>query len=78
MSAKEKKEKENGKPTIEEAFEAIDGIIEKLEDENVSLEDAFQEFRAGMEMVKYCEEAIDTIEKDVYRLTEEGETELFE
>ena len=76
MSAKEKKEKE--KPSIEEAFEAIDGIIEKLEDEDISLEDAFKEFRAGMEMVKVCENAIDTIEKDVLQLTEEGEAEVFE
>lgn len=75
MSAKEKKEQE--KLSVEEAFEAIDGIIEKLEDEDVSLEDAFKEFQAGMEMVKYCENAIDTIEKDVLQLTAEGETETF-
>ena len=76
MSEKEK----NGKETlsIEEAFEKIDRTIEKLEDENVSLEDAFLEFRAGMELVHYCETAIDKIEKDVLQLTEEGETEVFE
>ena len=76
MSAKEKKSEE--KLSIEEAFEKIDRTIEKLEDEDVSLEDAFKEFKAGMELVKYCEGAIDTIEKDVLRLTEDGETEVFE
>ena len=76
MSAKEKNAKEN--PSIEEAFEAIDEIIEKLEDEDVSLEDAFKQFQAGMELVKVCESAIDKIEKDVLQLTEEGEAEVFE
>ena len=76
MSAKEKKT-ESEKLTIEEAFEKIDGIIESLEDEDVSLEDAFKQFQAGMEMVKYCEASIDKIEKDVLQLTEEGETERF-
>ena len=76
MSAKEKKTET--KLSIEEAFEKIDATIEKLEDEDVSLEDAFKEFQAGMEMVKYCEKAIDTIEKDVLQLTEEGETDVFE
>ena len=75
MSTKEKKPDQ--KLSIEEAFEKIDGIIEKMEDEDVSLEEAFKEFQAGMEMVKYCENAIDTIEKDVLKLTEEGETEVF-
>ena len=76
MSTKEKNAKD--KPSVEEAFQAIDEIIEKLEDEDLSLEDAFQEFRNGMEMVKVCEQAIDRIEKDVLQLTEEGETETFE
>ena len=76
MSTKDKKETEQ--PSVEEAFETIDRIIEKLEDEDVSLEDAFKEFQAGMEMVKYCEKSIDAIEKDVLQLTEDGETEIFE
>lgn len=75
MSAKETKKEEA--LSIEEAFEKIDKTIEKLEDEDVSLEDAFKEFRAGMELVQYCEKAIDKIEKDVLQLTEEGETEAF-
>ncbi|MBQ6733854.1 MAG: exodeoxyribonuclease VII small subunit [Lachnospiraceae bacterium] len=65
------------KLSIEEAFEKIDLTIEQLEDEDISLEDAFQEFQKGMELVRYCDEAIDKIEKKVQKLTEEGETEDF-
>lgn len=65
------------KLSIEEAFEKIDLTIEQLEDEDISLEDAFQEFQKGMELVRYCDGAIDKIEKKVQKLTEEGETEDF-
>ena len=75
MAAKKTAEK---KRSIEETFALIDEKIEQLEDEDVSLEDAFKGFREGMELVKYCEGAIDKIEKKVQKITENGEMADFE
>ena len=69
--------KEEKKMSVEEAFAQIERTIDQLEDEEISLEDAFSGFQKGMELVKYCEEAIDQIEKKVLKITEEGETEDF-
>lgn len=64
--------------SIEEAFLLIDEKIEKLEDDEVSLEDAFTGFREGMELVRYCEKAVEKIEKKVMQITEDGEMTPFE
>ena len=63
---------------IGEAFEKIDETIALLEDEEISLEDAFAQFQKGMELIKQCDEAIEKIEKKVQILTEEGESEDFD
>ena len=64
--------------SIEEAFEKIDDTIALLEDEEISLEDAFAQFQKGMELIRQCDEAIEKIEKKVQILTEEGESEDFD
>ncbi|MCR5501849.1 MAG: exodeoxyribonuclease VII small subunit [Lachnospiraceae bacterium] len=56
---------------LEEAFESLDDIIERLEDPEISLEDSFTEYQKGMELLKRCNEAVDTVEKKI-RVLEEG------
>ncbi|MBR0164069.1 MAG: exodeoxyribonuclease VII small subunit [Lachnospiraceae bacterium] len=71
-----KKDKDNR--SVEETFELIEQKIERLEDDEVPLEEAFLQFREGMALVKKLEGAIDKIEKQVMQITEEGEEEPFE
>ncbi len=56
---------------IEEAFQELEGILDKLEDENVTLEESFTEYKKGMELLRKCTEAVDTVEKKI-RVLEEG------
>ena len=49
--------------TLEEAFTELDGLAEKLEDRETSLEDSFRFYRQGMELLKFCSEKLDTVEK---------------
>ena len=49
--------------TLEEAFTELDGLAEKLEDRETSLEDSFRLYRQGMELLKFCSEKLDTVEK---------------
>lgn len=70
----EKKEK---KRTIEESFSEIEKIIERLEDPEISLEDSFQEYQAGMKLLQDCDKQIEKVEKKILVLEETGETHEF-
>jgi len=59
--------------SLEEVFEQLDKIVEKLEETTVSLEDSFQLYHEGMELLKVCNEKIDTVEKKMLILDENGE-----
>lgn len=64
-------------PALEELFEDLDGVVTRLEGEDISLEDSFTLYQKGMELLKKCNETIDTIEKKVQILDEDGESHEF-
>jgi exodeoxyribonuclease VII small subunit len=63
--------------TLETVFEQLDEIVGKLEGENVSLEESFQLYHNGVDLLKVCNEKIDTIEKKMLILDENGEQHEF-
>ena len=73
--AKKNEEKEM---TIEEAFGLVDEKIKALESEEVTLEDSFNLFKEGMDLLKYCNESIDKVEKKVQMIMDDGSMEDFE
>lgn len=70
------KKKENApemvEMSIEEAFGRLDELAEKLEDRETSLEDSFQLYSKGMELLKYCSSKLDTVEKKMLQMNEDG------
>lgn len=56
--------------TIEELFGELENVIEKLSDDQVSLEDSFGFYESGMKLVKNCSEKIDKVEKQIIVLNE--------
>ena len=62
---------------IEEAFEMLDRILARMDEEGVTLEESFRCYEQGMKLIKYCNETIDTVEKKVQVLSAEGETDEF-
>ncbi len=70
--------KDEQKLTIEEAFFQIDSRIKDLEKEDISLEDSFNKYREGMELLKYCHDAVAEVEKKVQAIAEDGSLEDFE
>ncbi len=56
--------------TIEESFRELEGILEKLEDEESSLEESFRWFEKGMKLVSSCAKQIDQVEKKMIVLSE--------
>ena len=62
---------------LETIFVELDEIVGQLEGEDVSLEDSFALYHKGMELLKTCNEKIDTIEKKILILDENGEEHEF-
>ena len=60
--------------TLEETFEKVDEIMEKLSDDDISLEESFDVYKEGMGLLDKCKKIIDDVEKKVEELSS-GEDE---
>ena len=63
--------------TLEETFVLLEETALKLEKEEITLEESFQLYRQGMELLKSCNQKIDTVEKMVLKIDDDGETNEF-
>ena len=63
--------------TLENAFEELEAIIEKMNDREVSLDDSFALYKKGTKLLKYGKEQLDMVEKKMLVLSEEGELHEF-
>ena len=64
--------------TLEENFARLENTMEQLEREDIPLEDAFKAYSEGMAILKQCNEQIDRVEKQVLKLSENGQLEEFD
>lgn len=64
--------KKTEKRTMEEAFLALDEMLEKLENREISLEESFVVYQEGMELLAYCSNKIDAVEKKMLQMNEDG------
>ena len=55
----------------------LEETVAALEQEDISLEESFQIYKNGMELLKKCNQSIDMVEKRVLVLNEDGETNEF-
>lgn len=69
--------KEKQEMTLEEAFSLLEDTVSRLEKEEITLEESFQSYEQGMEVLKYCNDKIDKVEKKVLKINENGETDEF-
>lgn len=75
--AKKKETEEKEQFRLEEAFDRIEALLEKLQDKDVTLEESFGLYREGMGLLKLCNENIDHVEKQMLQIDEEGQTHEF-
>ena len=73
----EEKEMGNQEVPIEESLKELDGIVEKLESRDISLEESFAMYQKGMELLKQCGSKIDRVEKKMLKINEDGELSEF-
>lgn len=77
MAEQENKMQNENTPSLEELFEGLEGVISRLEGEEVTLEESFQLYQKGMNLLKQCNTTIDIVEKKVQILDEDGEAHEF-
>ena len=75
--AKKKETAEQEQFRLEEAFDRIEALLEKLQDKAVTLEESFGLYQEGMGLLKLCNENIDHVEKQMLQIDEEGQTHEF-
>lgn len=63
--------------TLEQKFEEIEQIIEKMEMPEVSLEESFALYQQGIAQIKSCSQMLDMVEKKMQTLCDDGSTEDF-
>lgn len=68
----EMKNKQDEELSLEEAFSKLDVLAQKLEDIETSLEDSFLLYQQGMELLKLCNGKLDTVEKKMLQMNEDG------
>ncbi len=57
--------------TLEETFEKIDEIMDKLSDDSLPLEESFAVYKEGMEHLSKCQKIIEDVEKKTQELAGE-------
>lgn len=64
--------------TLEEVFTQLESVIKTMEQGDVSLEETFDLYHKGMNMLKSCNDKIDKVEKKMLILDDKGEAHEFE
>ncbi len=67
----ETEEKKEAK-SIEETFGELDILAQKLEDRDTPLEESFRLYRQGMELLTDLSGRLDTVEKKMLQMNEDG------
>ena len=63
--------------SLEEAFEELDALAERLEEKGMSLDESFRLYKQGMDLLQFCSRQIDTVEKKMLQIDENGEISEF-
>ena len=68
-------EKEN--ITFEEALQKLQNAVNKLENGEIKLDEAFAMFEEGIKYARICEEKLSSIENKVAKIVKDGKLEEF-
>lgn len=67
---------ETGQERLEDMLEEVEEILAHMQ-EDISLDEAFADYEAGIKKIKRCNAKIEEIEKKIQILNEQGEPEDF-
>ena len=64
--------KEDKKIDFEPSLKELESIVEKLEDEDINLEDSVKSFEKGISLVKECQKQLHNAELKIKKLLDDG------
>lgn len=59
------------KISLEEGFSMIEDLMNDMSESDIPLEESFEKYKQGMEILKACSDKIDKVEKEIKLLTAE-------
>lgn len=69
-------QKEQG-TSLEEKFSEIEAIIGQMEEPQIGLDESFRLYQDGVKKLRECNQMLDTVEKKMQVIREEGQLEDF-
>jgi exodeoxyribonuclease VII small subunit len=60
-------------PDLETSLKEINGLVDKMEHSELSLEQALSNFGRGIELIKHCQKILQEAEQKIQLLTQNGE-----
>jgi len=63
------------KLSFEEAIKELTGIVSKIEQGQISLQDSLQQYERGMALIKQCRTILQQAEKRIEKISQEKEIE---
>lgn len=72
----EKTEKNDiGKLSFEQAIKELGGIVEKIEQGRIPLQDSLSQYERGMALIKHCRAILEKAEKRIEKVTGKEKSE---
>ncbi|MCK5725900.1 MAG: exodeoxyribonuclease VII small subunit [Thiotrichaceae bacterium] len=59
--------------SFEKAMQELEQLVETMEKDSLSLEDALQKFQQGVELTRYCQQSLAKVEQEIKILTAHGD-----
>ena len=70
--AKEEIKGDVNKLTFEQAIKELTGIVGKIEQGEIALQDSLQQYEKGMALIKHCRKILQEAEKRIEKIAEES------
>ncbi|MFH1371655.1 MAG: exodeoxyribonuclease VII small subunit [Planctomycetota bacterium] len=69
--AKEEPKNDVSKLSFEQAIKELTGIVGKIEQGEIALQDSIQQYEKGMALIKHCRKILQEAEKRIEKITSE-------
>jgi exodeoxyribonuclease VII small subunit len=73
--AKDKNQDDISKLSFEQAIKELTGIVEKIEQGEIPLQDSLAQYEKGMALIKHCRDILQKAEKRIEKISEEQKSE---
>lgn len=68
----------NKNVTFETAISELEGIVQKLEEGNLSLDDSIEVYQRGIELSNFCSKKLDSAERKIMMLVQDEDNNIKE